>query len=180
MILKNIDFLSPEIALFYNGSSSHSSIISGILSLITCLIIICISIYKIGGLFYREKETPIVTSYNRFVEEPGEYTLNSLGLFHFISIIKDINYEDEIEFDYTAFNLVGLETYLQDFEFDNNLFIYNHWIYGFCNNESDTQGISHIVNYKFFTKSSCIRQYIIIVQLKNIIKQVILIFNGQK
>ena len=34
MFLKKIDFISPEITLYYKGSLSHSSIISGIISLI--------------------------------------------------------------------------------------------------------------------------------------------------
>ena len=53
MILKKIDFISPEITLFYKGSLSHSSIISGIISLISCTIIAAISVYYFLMLIYR-------------------------------------------------------------------------------------------------------------------------------
>ena len=46
MILKEIDILSPEITLFYNGSLSHSSRISGILTIIACaILVLCASYY---------------------------------------------------------------------------------------------------------------------------------------
>jgi len=57
MIFKKIDFISPEITLFHKGSLSHSSIISGILSLISCSIIIIISVYYFLSLIYREKDS---------------------------------------------------------------------------------------------------------------------------
>ena len=36
---------------------------------------------------------------------------------------------------------------------------YNHWLYGICNNETDTEGISHLIKHKFFKNSACIRKY---------------------
>ena len=40
MILKNFDFISPPITLFFHGMNSHSSIFTGIISLI--VLIICL------------------------------------------------------------------------------------------------------------------------------------------
>ena len=35
----------------------------------------------------------------------------------------------------------------------------DHWLYGQCNNESDTQGISYLINHDYFKKSACIKKY---------------------
>ena len=42
---------------------------------------------------------------------------------------------------------------------DKNLSKIDHWIYGFCNNETDTEGISHLIKYNFFENSACIKKY---------------------
>ena len=159
MILKQIDFLSPEITLFYKGSLSHPSIISGILTIVTCVLIISCSICYVRCILNRKDEIPDISTYYRFTEDAGIFPINSSSFFHFVSIVKDYHYPNCEGFDFTYFNLIGLETYIQDYENDNNLTKYNHWLYGFCNNETDTQGISHLTNQNFFTKSACIKKY---------------------
>ena len=159
MILKQIDLLSPEITLFYRGSLSHPSIISGILTIITCVSIILCSIYYVKCIFDRKTETPEISTYNRFTEDAGVFPINSSSFFHFISMVKDYHYPNCSGFDFTYFNLIGLETFVKDYENDNNLYKYNHWLYGFCNNETDTQVISHLINQNFFNKSACIKKY---------------------
>ena len=161
MILKKVDFISPEITLFYKGSLSHSSIISGIISLISCIIIIAISVYYFLMLIYNERDSPKVANNNQFIEDAGIYPLNSSSFFHFISFARNNNngqlYNDI--FDFTSFNLIGLETYFKVYENDKDLSKYNHWLYGFCNKEIDIKGIENIVTQDFFTKSACIRKY---------------------
>ena len=159
MILKKIDFISPEITLFYKGSLSHSSIISGILSLISCTIIIGISIYYFLILIYRERDSPKVANNHQYIEDAGIFPLNSSSFFHFISLVKDENQLNYENFDFTSFNLIGLETYINFYENDKDLSKYNHWLYGFCNREIDIKGIENLVTQDFFTKSACIRKY---------------------
>ena len=159
MILKQIDFLSPEITLFYKGSLSHPSIISGILTIFTCISIILCSICYVKCILDRKTETPEISTYNRFTEDAGEFPINSSSFFHFISILKDYHFPNCEGFDFTYFNLIGLETFVKDYENDNDLTKYNHWLYGLCNNESDTQGINHLINQNFFNKSACIKKY---------------------
>ena len=159
MILKKIDFLSPEITLFHKGSLSHSSIISGILSIITCFIIILCSVYYSLAIIDRQKDCPKIAFYTHFIEDAGIFPLNSSSFFHFISIIKDNHHPEREEFDFESFNLIGLETYIIEYENDNDLSKYNHWLYGFCNKEKDTEGITNLVTQNFFTKSACIRKY---------------------
>ena len=160
MILKKFDFLSPEITLFYKGSLSHSSIISGILSIITCFIIVLCSIYYSLAIIDRQKDCPKIAFYTHFIEDAGIFPLNSSSFFHFISIVKDnYHHPKKEEFDFESFNLIGLQTSFLEYENDNDLSKYNHWLYGFCNKEKDTEGITNLVTQKFFTKSACIRKY---------------------
>ena len=159
MFLKQIDILSPEITLFYRGHLSHTSIISGILTIIAVILVILCSIGYFLGLLYPEFEEPKVSSYTSFVEDAGIFPVNSSSFFHFISIIKDSHCQSNEEFDFTSFSLIGLETFIQDYEDDNNITKYNHWLYGFCNNESVTIGISHLLIQNYFTKSACIKKY---------------------
>ena len=122
MILKKIDFISPEITLFYKGSLSHSSIISGIISLISCSIIILISIYYFLNLIYRDNDSPKVANNNQYIEDAGIFPLNSSSFFHFISFfIAHNNHSSYDTFDFTSFNLIGLETYFQAYENDKDI-----------------------------------------------------------
>ena len=128
MFLKKIDFISPEITLYYKGSLSHSSIISGIISLIFCFIMICISLYYFLMLIYRERDSPKVTNNNQYVEDAGIFPLNSSSFFHFISFAATYNHSSLYNFDFTVFNLIGLETYSQNYESDKDLKKYNKQI----------------------------------------------------
>ena len=159
MILKKIDFISPEITLFYKGSLSHSSIISGIISLISCSIIICISIYYFLSLIYRERDCPKIANNHQYIEDAGIFPLNSSSFFHFISFNEEGNHSYYENFDFTNFNLIGLEIYFQAYENDKDLTKYNHWLYGYCNKEIDIKGIENIVTQNYFSKSACIRKY---------------------
>ena len=157
MFLKEIDFLSPQISLYYQGSSSHSSIASGILSIITILLIIYISIIHLKDLFSRDKETLDSNSFTYFIDDAGTIPINSSSLFHFISI-ENYNNKGNEEFDFSYFNAIGFEDLFTIIEINANINNYNHWLYGLCN-ENDISGIEDIVTQKFFTKSACIRKY---------------------
>ena len=157
MFLKEIDFLSPPISLYYQGSSSHSSIGSGILSIITILLIIYISIVRIKKLFTRENETLNSNSFTYFVKDAGIIPINSSSLFHFINI-ENFNNKGNQEFDFTYFNAIGVEDFITSIEINTNINDYNHWLYGLCN-ENDISGIEDIVTQNFLTKSACLKKY---------------------
>ena len=159
MFLKEIDLLSPKITLFYNHSLTHSSKISGILTIITLIIIIFFSLFYIRQIINRNDEYPAVSPYNMFIEDAGEFPINSSSFFHFLSLVKDIHHPENEEYDFSLFNKIGIDTYIQDYKNNNDLIKYNHWLYGICNNETDTKGIAHLITQNYFTKSACIRKY---------------------
>lgn len=159
MFLRKIDFLSPEITLYNKGLLYHSSLISSILTIILFLIVISFSIQYLSILWQREKEDPKISFYYRFLEYVGEYTINTSSFFHFINInsYKDNLFYEEI--DFTSFRIIGLDIIYDEYKLKGNLSNFNHWLYGPCNNEIDTKGISHLIKQEYFNKSACIKKY---------------------
>ena len=155
MFLKHLDYISPSISFYYKGYLSHSSILSGILSIIAFILILIVTIYF--SLDIIQRQNPTAFYFNRFIEDAGIFPLNSSSFFHFISIRTDLN--DDGGVDFKSFRIIGLETYFQIYSIDKNISNLDHWLYGYCNNETDTKGISHLINYDFFKKSACIRKF---------------------
>jgi hypothetical protein len=61
--------------------------------------------------------------------------------------------------NFTYFRIIGLDTYFHYYLNDKNLSKFDHWLYGYCNNESDTEGIGYLVNEKDFYNAACIKKY---------------------
>lgn len=158
MFCKKLDILSPPITLYNKGILYHSSTPSIVLSIISFIVI---TIFSIGELviFIFNADRPTLTLYNKYVQEAGSIGLNSSSFFHFISIQKNIDNPEEQEIDFESFRLIGFETYLDEYINDKNLSNFNHWLYGQCNNDTDTIGISDLITQKYFTKSACIKKY---------------------
>ena len=157
MFIKNLDILSPPITFYYQGLLSHSSIISGIISIISMIFIISLAIYF--SLDIVKRKEPNALSFNSFTEDAGIFPMNASSLFHFISMNSFATYYKNDGIDFKLFRIIGFETYYEAYLYDKNLSNYDHWLYGKCNNESDTEGISNLINYNFFEKSACIRKY---------------------
>ena len=62
--------------------------------------------------------------------------------------------------DFDSIRIIGLDSItINNYMLDNNLEHYNHWLYGNCNNKSDTEGIGYLVTQDKFEQSACIRKY---------------------
>ena len=151
-----MDFLSPTITLYYKGERIHSSFFSGILTIIVYFI--CLIFGIIYFLKFYNKLVPTVYYYNRFVEDAGEFPVNSSSMFSFIQLIDtEKNIPDVVDFD--MLNIIGIEQTIDLYQDDNDLSKYNHWLYGPCNNSTDTEGIKNLITFDHFTESACIRKY---------------------
>ena len=156
MIFRKMDMISPPITIFYKGDSSHSSVFSGILTFIVYFLCFAFGIQYAIKFF--NHTNPKVYNYNRYVEDAGEFPLNSSQIFNFIQIYDTSkNLPDPVDFD--SIRIIGLQEAIDLYEENNDLTNYNHWIYGPCNNSTDTQGISELINFDYFTESACIRYY---------------------
>ena len=158
MFCKKLDILSPPITLYNKGLKYHSSKGSIVLSIISFILIAMLIIGEFV-IFIFDADKPTLSFYNKYVSESGSIGLNSSFFFHFISMQKNANKPDEQEIDFESFRIIGFETYLDEYINDKNLSNFNHWLYGPCNNDTDTIGISYLITQKYFTKSACIKKY---------------------
>ena len=79
MILKNFDFISPQITLFYNRMESHSSIFTGIISII--VLIICIAAAIVLSLDIIFKKNASIYYWKKSVEDVEKTILNEQNFF---------------------------------------------------------------------------------------------------
>ena len=157
MFIKRLDYLSPSVTFYHQGLLSHASILSGIISAFAIFVIIYCSIYF--SLELINKKEPKAFSFNRFIEDSGIFPINASSLFHFISIASlSNNYVDD-GVDFTTFNIIGFEEYYEAYLSNKNLSNFDHWLYGRCSNQTDTEKISHLINFEYFERSACIRKY---------------------
>ena len=158
MFIKKFDWLSPPITLYFKGENQHASIISAVLSIICYVLVFASGIYYALG--FVNKKNPKAYFFNRYVVDAGYFPVNSSSMFNFIQICDQMTNE-AIPFDFTVFRVVGFDDVYSD-EYMNNPDILNnknHWIYGNCNNNSDTEGIGYLVDFKYYEQSACIRKY---------------------
>ena len=149
MFIKYLDFLSPTITFYYKGFLSHSSILSGILSIIAIIFVIILSVYF--SLDIIKKANPKTFYLHSFVADAGIYQLNSSSLFHYISTIQiykgEVIYE---ELDLEAFSIVGAQLYGNNFinnAKNNGILNFDHWLYGYCNKEINAKGLDNLTFY---------------------------------
>jgi len=157
MFIKRLDFISPPVTFYHQGYLSHSSIISGIISIISVAFIFSLTLYF--SLDIIKRNDPNVFSYNSFTEDAGIFPINSSGLFHFISIATLLNNYKSDGVNFTDFRIIGFEESSEAYIQDKILYDRNHWLYGQCNNKSDTEGIGYLIDYSFYENSACIRKY---------------------
>ena len=158
MFLYYIDILSPHITLYHRGLLYHSSYLSGILSILFCLVVVVFSAFYLRRLWDRQSDNPKMLTYTGFIEDAGIYIINSSSLFHFLSIKTNMYSSIDEGFDFTLFRIIGTNKLFEGSN-DRNISKFDHWLYGQCNNETDTDGISNLIYQDYFNKSACIKKY---------------------
>ena len=158
MFLKKCDWISPPITLYFKGENSHVSIYSGILSIIAYIIVVAATIYY--ALEFINRESPKAYFFTRYVEDAGTFPVNSTQMFNFIQV-SNPKTNKKVPLDFQAFRIVGFDdAYSDDYMTDPSIVeTKNHWVYGNCNNNSDTRGISYLINQDYYEESACIRRY---------------------
>ena len=161
MFIKYFDYLSPRITFYHKGFLSHSSISSGIISIIAVIFVI---LFGINFSFEIIKKTNPKTFYlHSFIPDAGIYELNSSSLFHFIKTVQIYKGETiNEELDFETFSVIGAQLYGNNFlnnAKNNGLETFDHWLYGYCDKEINTKGLDNLINYKLFNKSACIKKF---------------------
>ena len=157
MFIKQFDFVSPKVTFFFQGSLYHSSILSGILSIISIIFIIILVVYYILEIIQRED--PNSFSFTSFIEDAPIYEINTSSLFHFINIVQNGENSFNEGIDFTMFRIIGAQIYYKYVMKLPSIKAVPHWLYGPCDNKTDTEGVSHLIKYDFFGKCACIKKY---------------------
>ena len=157
MFLKNIDFISKDITLFYKGYDKHSNILSQILSILSFIGVICIICYL--SIDVIEKKHPTSFYFTKFIEEIEDYPLNSSSMLHYVSLYDSDN--KEVKIDIKAINVVGISINDAIYTNDNNISKYSHWIYEDCelNDLGDYEKTFSESQLYYFKNSLCISKY---------------------
>ena len=158
MILKKFDWISPPITLFFKGEGSHVSMYSALLSIAAYVIVVVFTFYYALGFINRD--SPKAYFFTRYVDDAGTFPVNATQMFHFIQVSDPITNE-KVPLDFAAFRIVGFDDAYSDNYMDDPGIVKtkNHWVYGKCNNNSDTKGISYLIDQKYYEESACIRKY---------------------
>ena len=157
MFIKNFDLFSNQITLFFNHNDKHSSIFSGILSIIYFIIIFYFCI--LFSLDFLLKRNPNAFFYKRYVNEVGKFTLDPNGIFHFISFNSDKEYG--IEIDKRAFTIIGVTENDSIMQEKNNITLYDHWIYESCDQVDVMKLKKYFTNEikEYYYNSLCIKKF---------------------
>ena len=161
MLLKTLDYLSPQITLFYYGKRRHSTIFGAILTLVLFIIsifyitylIINISNHEVSNfMFYRNYKTDI-----------SHYYFNdSTGIFHYFQIF-DTKTSTFGEYNTKYVRIIMSRLYKTYQENKNNLYENEHWVYDLCRKGIDNYNIDNEVFNEKYSKSfeigACLRYY---------------------
>ena len=106
MKFRNLDFLSPSITLYYRGKNKHSSVFSGIMTILSYTIILACIIYYLLDFF--ERVNPIIYFFNRYIEDAGKFPFDESSIFHYINLISTSKNPD-IDFDFNSIRIYVLK-----------------------------------------------------------------------
>ena len=133
MFIRYLDYLSPPISIYYKGNLTHSSIVSGIVSIIAVMGMIFLAVHFSFEIINRDN--PYAFYFNSFVEDAGIYGINSTSLFHFVNIEQNIRGKFSHEtFDFSIFNIIAYQGALDNFLNipEQQKTMIPHWLYGPC------------------------------------------------
>ena len=162
MIIKKFDYITPLITLYYNGEDRHSSLFSGLISIIFSIIVIIICGYiSIDFLF---KKNPNAFYYKKQLKDIQSFELNYNDFFHYF-IFLDADTMDNI-FDKQIFSIIGVLFGKVNNIFDSNdemisEYDYSHWKYEECKklNLEKLNISKNLTNEKYFNHSLCLSKY---------------------
>ena len=163
MAISSMDFLSPEITLYYKGRNTHISQIGGLLSISLLFLIIIIIFYIIWDIISPELSSSFIYEINN-VNNKISQTISYSGINHFIQIYSHTGNGRFGDLDNKNIIIYSIKEGQTSFNnnLNINLTITEHWLYDKCEkipeiNQNLFPKISkNIPNY---LKSICLRYY---------------------
>ena len=159
MTLKNLDFLSPKISLFFYGRRRHSALLGGILTIL--MVISCFSYIFYLCLDVCRHNSSISQYYRHLFKDPGMYLFNNTdGIFHFFQF-----YNPKNKSLYGKFNSKYIRFFMTSIsdEYKSNPQILSendHWVYDNCRDRIDNEFFDDdIFTNTSFEYGICLRYY---------------------
>jgi len=159
MTLKNLDYLSPKISLFFYGRRRHSAFLGGILTIL--MIISCFTYIFYLCLDVCRHNTSVFQYYRHLFKDPGVYLFNNTeGIFHFFQFYnpKNKSYYGKFNSKYIRFFMTSISD-----EYKSNPQILSeneHWVYDNCRDRIDNEFIDDdIFANTSFEYGICLRYY---------------------
>ena len=159
MIIRSVDFISPLITLYYKGETRHSSIFSGLISIILIILVLYICIFISFDFLF--KLNPNSFYFIMKVKDFDTIKLSHNFFFHYISFLDEYTKQDV--FDERVLSIIGVN----DGSFISLLFSnyseynFSHWKYERCKylalEKNNLTKFSTIT--KYFNESLCITKY---------------------
>ena len=159
MSLKDIDYLSPKISLFYYGRRRHSAIFGGILTLIMIIVCFLYIIYLFSEVYLHTSST--IQYYRHFFTEPYIYLFNNTkGIFHYFQIYNPKNNSHLSSFD-SKYIRVFMSQIQEEYKTNPELLSNTeHWVYDNCREGIDNKYISaELFKNISFKNGLCLRYY---------------------
>ena len=143
--IASFDFLSPRITLYQKGHIRHSSIFSGILTIIAYIICFIFVIYSSLELIQHKK--PVANFYKRFYDDTGKFLFDSKNMYHFFHFLgMDYNL---FSFDSRFIRIKGTRNISNEYA--------EHWVYDSCDINYDLKDVED--NYFDNSGGACLKYY---------------------
>ena len=161
MSLKDVDYLSQKISLFFYGRKRHSSIFGGILTILMILGCFSYLLYLFYEVYSHKSST--IQYYRHYFKNPGNYSFNNTeGIFHFFQLYNTKDNEIlPIDSKFVRIFMTNIyEEYKTNPDNYELLTENDHWVYDDCREGIENKYLSKEIFKEIPLKNGlCIRYY---------------------
>jgi hypothetical protein len=159
MPLKNLDFLSPKISLFFYGRRRHSAFLGGVLTIL--MVISCLTYIFYLCLDVCRHNSSTLQYYRHLFKDPEVFLFNKTkGIFHFFQFYspKNKSYYGKFNSKYIRFFMTSIS---DEYKTNPQILSENeHWVYDNCRDRIDNEFIDDdIFTNTSFEYGICLRYY---------------------
>ena len=159
LTLKELDFLSPKITLFYYGNRRHKSQVGAILALIMVLLSTIYISYLILNIFKHKISNFIF--YKTYITDAGQFKFNdTTGIYHYFQLY-DLKNKIYGQYNSKYVRIFMSHLYKSYQNNQDSLFDNEHWLYDICREGDDNKNVNKEVFHEetYFSRGACLRYY---------------------
>ena len=158
MSIKELDYLSPKISLFYFGKKSHVSIFGSIMTMLMVFLSGLYSFYLIYNI--AKHNVSNFMFYKNYLDDAGYYIFNDTGgIFHYFQLY---DYQNQVFGKYNSkyIRIFMSRIYYKNYE-KESLSKNEHWVYDLCRDGIDNKNIPKEIfeDNQNFNIGVCLRYY---------------------